>query len=59
MNRTNFFFCYNKAFVDELIEYGFKYITRARNLKTNGVFTMFHLDDELQKYLASHTNNKN
>lgn len=52
MDRTQFFFCYNRKTVDELIEQGFHYITRARNMKTNSPFTMFYLDDRLKAYLA-------
>ncbi|WP_150284750.1 hypothetical protein [Rummeliibacillus sp. TYF-LIM-RU47] len=58
MDRTKFFFCYNRKTVDELIEHGFTYITRARNLNNNMPFTMFYLDEKLQTYLNKKNENK-
>lgn len=57
MNRKDFFFCYNRKMVDELIEEGFTYITRAKNLVTNAPFTLFYLDEKLGKYLRDRVNN--
>ncbi|WP_312753355.1 hypothetical protein [Rummeliibacillus suwonensis] len=57
MNRKDFFFCYNRKMVDELIAEGFTYITRAKNLVTNAPFTLFYLDDKLEKYLRDRVNN--
>lgn len=50
-NKTNHFFCYNKNVSDFLNEEGVKFITVARDLKTQKVFSLYEADSELQAAL--------
>lgn len=51
---NNYFFCYNKKVSDHLASMGQKYITVAQDLKTQKVFSLYHINEEFQKALESY-----
>lgn len=58
MKKIDYFFCYNNVLLSELLAKGFVYITRARHFKTNELFTLFAVTDELSEFLATRKSNK-
>lgn len=58
MKKTNYFFCYNNNLVTELLNEGFTYITKAKDIKSNKIFTLFSTTEELSEYLAARKSNK-
>ncbi|MGE6488488.1 hypothetical protein [Paenisporosarcina sp. NPDC076898] len=44
---NNYFFCYNKTMARHLNKNGFQHITRAIAPKSNKVFYLFEVTDEL------------
>ncbi|RIJ65312.1 hypothetical protein [Rummeliibacillus sp. POC4] len=52
MDRTQFFFCYNKELFTFLHDVKcIDYITIAKNQNTDKTFSMFYKNDDLQKAL--------
>ena len=46
-----YFFCYNKSVSDFLQKKGISFITVAQDLKTKKVFSLYPIDETLQKAL--------
>ncbi|MGG3845576.1 hypothetical protein [Aeribacillus composti] len=51
MNNRNYFFCYNKNVSDFLKSKGIEFITVAIHPKTKKMFSLYKIDDILQKAL--------
>ncbi|MFV2046877.1 hypothetical protein CJ195_21855 [Bacillus sp. UMB0899] len=51
MNNKNFFFCYNKAVSDFLKDKGVQFITVAIEPKSQKMFSLYQVDDNLQQAL--------
>jgi hypothetical protein len=50
MNKSNYFFCYDRRLANYLRhEKRIDFITEARHLKTNKIFTLFYRNEELKK----------
>jgi hypothetical protein len=51
MSSSKYFFCYNKTVSDFLKSKGIEIITVARDMKTDKIFSLYQIDDKLQKAL--------
>jgi hypothetical protein len=51
MSNSKYFFCYNKTVSDFLKSKGLELITVARDMKTNKIFSLYQIDENLQKAL--------
>lgn len=51
---NNYFFCYNKHLADYIRSKGIQYITVARDLKSQKIFTLFYINEMLQQTLAEY-----
>lgn len=51
MSQKNFFFCYNKRVSDHLEASGIEWITVAKDLKTNKIFSLYVINKDLQQAL--------
>lgn len=56
INQFNFFYCYDEGLTSYLIRKGFRYITKARHYRTNKLFSLFILTDELNHYINEWNN---
>lgn len=50
-NNKNYFFCYSKKLSDFLQSQGNMYITIAIDPKTKKIFSLYYIDDKLQRSL--------
>ncbi|WP_449355590.1 DUF5659 domain-containing protein [Virgibacillus natechei] len=56
--KNNYHFVYNKRVSDFLTKEGIKFITVAKDLKTNRVFSLYEVTSELQRALDKYQKNK-
>ncbi len=54
MANKDYFFCYTKKVSDYLKEKGFEHITVAQDPKTKKIFSLFKINEELQKALKAY-----
>lgn len=45
--QDNYFYCYDKRLAFYIKEHGFSYITKAKHHKSNDLFYLFKLTDEI------------
>lgn len=58
MEKDQYFFCYNKHISDYLTERGIKYITVAKEIKNNRLFSLYKQTKELSRALEEYKLNK-
>jgi Domain of unknown function (DUF5659) len=51
MTKSNYFFCYNKKVAEFLKSKGIYFITVAKDLNTDKVFSLYEINEQLQKAL--------
>lgn len=51
MAKSNYFFCYNKKVAEFLKSKGVYFITVAKDLSTGKVFSLYEINEQLQKAL--------
>ncbi|MGE8037757.1 hypothetical protein B1B04_12480 [Lysinibacillus sp. KCTC 33748] len=51
LTEKDFFFCFTKKLSIYLKEEGISYIIKARSIKDNAIYTVYHKTDELQRAL--------
>lgn len=51
MKKSNYFFCYNTKVSAFLKSKGVYFITVAKDLNSGKIFSLYEIDDELQKAL--------
>lgn len=54
--KIDFFYCYNKRLSDFLTTEGIKYITVAKDIKKNRMFSLYIINKELQTALDKYKN---
>lgn len=58
LTNKDFFFCYSKHLAAYIEQKGISYITVAKNIKTDGVFSMFPKSDELNEVIKEYNKEK-
>lgn len=56
MNKDEFFFCYNMNLSKYLYEHGFRYILKAREMKTGNIFSLYKRNKELDSIIEQYKN---
>lgn len=56
MSQKNYFFCYNKKVSDHLKDSGIEWITVAKDPKTNKIFSLYVINEDLQQALDEYKN---
>lgn len=56
MSSKDFFYCYNKNLAKYLYEKGFRYIHKAKEIKTNNIFSCYEITPELSNALKEYSN---
>lgn len=56
-HKQEYFFCYTRSLSDHLVTRGFKYITVAQNPKSQKLFSLFPITDELHEAIKEFKNN--
>ncbi|MFD2118149.1 DUF5659 domain-containing protein [Paenibacillus yanchengensis] len=51
LHDTDYFYCYDMKLFDYLSNIGFRFITKARNINDNRIFSLFERTNELEMYL--------
>lgn len=59
MNKSDFFFVYNKRVSDFLKTKGIDFICVAIEPKSQKMFSLYHINDELQQALSEYKQLKN
>lgn len=50
--NEDYFYCYDRLLFDYLSNAGFRFITKARNIKDNRVFSLFERTNDLDYHLS-------
>jgi len=51
MKKSNYFFCYNQKVSQFLKSKGVYFITIAKDMNTNKIFSLYEINDQLQNAL--------
>ena len=54
MNKKDYFFCYNKRVSDYLTSKGIQYITIANEMRSNRIFSLYEVNEQLQTALQEY-----
>jgi hypothetical protein len=52
MDQLNFFYSYDLGLINYLKKKGFRYISKAKHIKTEKVFAVFIITDELNRHIS-------
>lgn len=52
--QSNFFYCYDKKLYQFIKQHNIQYITKARRLDNNDIFTLYTRTDALDKAIKSY-----
>lgn len=58
LTSKDFFYCYDRDLSKYLYERGFRYIHKAKEIRTNSIFSAYYITEQLSQALKEYKSNE-